>query len=140
MKKDNLKSFLKSSLADGNKLSDGALDDIMKLVTTFKGNRVTHIRWVEPFVFNIKIDGNTITFDIDWGRNAPNKEFLLKFNHDFPRMESSRLVFDGNEWTYYSVAFPNGRNGTKCFLQYDHEFPKNLCDAMGKLDSSQSYK
>ena len=108
MKKDNLKSFLKSSLADGDILSDGALDHILK---SFKGSRFTYTQWLEPFVSNIKIDGNTITFDIDWGYNASNEDFLLQFNDDFPRRESSRLVFDGNEWTYYSVAFPNGRNG-----------------------------
>lgn len=88
------------------------------------------IQYIEPIVWNIERDGNTLRFQVDWRDPLqPPEENTLTY-----RPET-------NDWIYVSGMYPDGRIGSKQFLQYDHEFPKTLCRAMNKIDpNSVAYK
>ena len=86
--------------------------------------------WEGPSVDNIKDLGtNQFSCDIGWGDGGvPDNGALFTF------------VPSTKKWIIQTKYFPSGRTGTKYFLQYDHEFPSNLCAKMNSMDASEAYK
>lgn len=105
-------------------------DAVNTMEMAHRTHRTAHIQFQGPVVDNIRDNGtNEFLADIDWQDGAkPDIGAKFVFN---PQTQ---------KWAIFTQFFPSGRTGTKYFLQYDHEFPLNLCQKMDSMDASEAYR
>jgi hypothetical protein len=94
-----------------------------------KNNPQRTVYWIEPIASDFRDNGeNSFSCLIDYRDGFPEDETKFVYNEK------------NQQWTMVNSYFACGKTGTKFFLQYDHEFPTNLCRKMNSMDNSEAYK